>query len=142
VLKVQTQTNKKIKLGFKKRSKRNRREPWSGAPHCPVCHQTVSGAPVTYHSELATFGFQKSRSAISHRTVRCATGLYGAPAEQRLPAQRSTTTDTCKVLQCADSSCRSQSSRQRCTGQCTVPVRCGTGLSGAIRRQSSNGQNR
>jgi hypothetical protein len=37
---------------------------------------------------------------------------------------------------------RSQSSRQRRTGQCTVPVRCGTGLSGATRRQSSNGRNR
>jgi hypothetical protein len=28
------------------------------------------------------------------------------------------------------------------TRQCTIPVRCGTGLSGATRRQSSNGQNR
>ena len=33
-----------------------------------------------------------------------------------------------------------QSSRQRRTGQCTVPVRCDTGLSGATRRQSSNGR--
>jgi hypothetical protein len=33
---------------------------------------------------------------------------------------------------------RSQSSRQRRTGQGTVHVRCGTGLSDATRRQSSN----
>jgi hypothetical protein len=37
---------------------------------------------------------------------------------------------------------QSQSSARRRTGQCTVSVRCGTGLSGAPRRQSSNGQNR
>jgi hypothetical protein len=47
-------------------------------------HRTVSGAPGPYESELATFGFQKSRSAIIHQNVRCATGLSGAPAEQWL----------------------------------------------------------
>jgi hypothetical protein len=49
-----------------------------------VCHRTVSGAPGPYDFKLATFGFQKSRSAIIHRTIRCATELSGAPAEQRL----------------------------------------------------------
>jgi hypothetical protein len=49
-----------------------------------MCHRTLSGAPESYESELATFGFQKSRSAIIHQIVRCATGLSGAPAEQRL----------------------------------------------------------
>jgi hypothetical protein len=107
-----------------------------------MCHWTVSGAPGPYRCELATFGFQQRCSAIIHRTVRCATGLSSAPAEQRLPEQRSTATDTCKVLQCVDSSCRSQSSRQRRIGQCIVHVWCGTGLSGATRRQSSNGRNR
>jgi hypothetical protein len=29
-------------------------------------------------------GFQQAHSAIIHRTVRCGTGLSGAPAEQRL----------------------------------------------------------
>jgi hypothetical protein len=58
--------------------------PWSGAPDCPVWHQTVSGAPGSYNPELATFGFLQRHSAIIHRTVRCATELSGAPAEQRL----------------------------------------------------------
>jgi hypothetical protein len=49
-----------------------------------VCHRTVSGAPGSYNSKLATFGFQKRHSAIIYRTVWCATGLSGAPAEQRL----------------------------------------------------------
>jgi hypothetical protein len=44
----------------------------------------MSGAPGSYDSELLTFGFQKRRSAIIHRTVWCATRLSGAPAEQRL----------------------------------------------------------
>jgi hypothetical protein len=55
--------------------------PWSGAPDCPVCHRTVSGAPpdsVRYtrdsNSELLTFRNSKSHSAIIHRTVRCSTG--------------------------------------------------------------------
>jgi hypothetical protein len=76
VHKGSTQNIKRSKLGFK----RNRREPWSGAPDCPVCHRTVSYAPGPYDSELAAFGFQKRRSAIIHRTVRCAIGLSGAPS--------------------------------------------------------------
>jgi hypothetical protein len=78
------------------------------------------------------------QSAIIHRTVRCTSGATtsqrngSAASLQRSPA----------TLQCADSSRRSQSRRQRRTGQCTVPVRCDTELSGATRRQSSNGRNR
>jgi hypothetical protein len=45
--------------------------PWSGAPDCPVCHRTVSGAPGPYNSELATFGFLRPRSAIIHQIVWC-----------------------------------------------------------------------
>jgi hypothetical protein len=54
--------------------------PWSGAPDCPVCHRTVSGAPGPYIVQLSTLGFLRARF----------TGLSGAPAEQRLLAQRST----------------------------------------------------
>jgi hypothetical protein len=57
---------------------------WSGAPDCPVCHRTVSGAPGPHRTEPATLGFLQACSAIIHRTVRCATGLSGAPAKQRL----------------------------------------------------------
>jgi hypothetical protein len=96
VHKGSTQTNKRSKLGFKKKGAKKPKVPWSGAPDCPVCHRTVSGAPVPYNSKLATFWFLRPCSAIIHRTVRCATGLSGAPAEQRLPAQRSTATDICE----------------------------------------------
>jgi hypothetical protein len=58
--------------------------PWSGAPDCPVHHRTVFGAPGPYRVQTATLGFQPARSAIIHRTVRRATGMSGAPAEQRL----------------------------------------------------------
>jgi hypothetical protein len=73
---------------------------WSDAPDCPVCHQTVSGAPGPYNPKLATLGFSPACSAIIHRTVRCATGTPDSPVHQRsndYPAQWSTATDT---LQC------------------------------------------
>jgi hypothetical protein len=76
--------NKPIQVkrkGSKQWSKVYRRQPWSGAPDCPVCHRTVSGAPpdsvrCTREDplELASFGNLGSRSAIIHRTVRCASG--------------------------------------------------------------------
>jgi hypothetical protein len=114
--------------------------PWSGAPDCPVCHRTVSGAPGPFNSKLFTFGFLQRHSAIIHRTIRCATGLSGAPSGAMATSATVDCNGHLQTLQCADSSRRSESSRQRRTGQCTVHVRCGTGLSGATRRQSSNGQ--
>jgi hypothetical protein len=77
VLKVQTQTNKKIKLGFKRKEQKETEE------NPGLVHRTIR-CPGPYDFKLATFGFQKRRSAIIHRTVRCATGRSGALAEQRL----------------------------------------------------------
>jgi hypothetical protein len=51
---------------------------------CDLAHRTVSGAPGPYRVEPATLGKTQVRSAIIHRTVRCATRLSGVPAEQRL----------------------------------------------------------
>jgi hypothetical protein len=96
VHKGSTQTNKRSKLGFKSKGAKKPKVPWSGAQDCPVCHRTVSCAPGSYNSKLATFGFLRPCSSIIHRTVWCTTGLSGAPAEQRLPAQRSTAADTCE----------------------------------------------
>jgi hypothetical protein len=45
---------------------------WSGAPDCPVCHRTVSGAPGPYRVQPVTLGKTQTRSAIIHQTVRCA----------------------------------------------------------------------
>jgi hypothetical protein len=66
--------------GSKIKGARNQRQPWSGAPDCPVCHQTVSGAPGRINSNSSASGFWKLLSAIIHRTVRCSTGLSGVPA--------------------------------------------------------------
>jgi hypothetical protein len=60
-------------------------------------YRTVSGAPGVVQSELFTFGFLRHRSAIIHRTIRCATGLSGVPAEQRL----SSATVVCKSVNSA-----------------------------------------
>jgi hypothetical protein len=47
---------------------------WFGAPDCPVCHRTVSGAPCPYKSEATTLGKTQVRYAIIHWTVRCVSG--------------------------------------------------------------------
>jgi hypothetical protein len=84
VPKVQHKPIKSPRLGSKKGAKENRRLPWSGAPDCPVCHWTVSGAPGWINSNSPPSGFWKCHSTIIHQTVRCGTGLSGVPAVQRL----------------------------------------------------------
>jgi hypothetical protein len=74
----------RLKRVQEERCKGNRSALWSGAPDCPVHHRTASGAPGRNDFKLFTFGFPRRTSAIIHRTVRCATGLSGEPAEQRL----------------------------------------------------------
>jgi hypothetical protein len=82
--------------------------------------------------KLRTLHLRVSQAALRYNSPDCPV----CQAEQRLPAQRSTATDTYVYY----SARRSQSNRQRRTGQYIIPVRCGTGLSGATRRQSSNGR--
>ena len=74
-----------------KEQRGNRRHPWSGAPDCPVCHRTVSGAPPDsvrctrgLQLKLVTFGKIQRRSAIIHRTVRCTPDSVRCSKEQRL----------------------------------------------------------
>jgi hypothetical protein len=90
---------------------------------CDLAHQTVTGAPGPYRVEPATLGKTQVRSAIIHRTVRCATGLSGVPAEQRLSRA---TVDSDRSYSAAQ---KSEQQSQR-----------GTGLSGAARGQSPNGR--
>jgi hypothetical protein len=73
----------------------------NGTPDCPVCNQIVSGAPRSYRCQPATLGDLETSSAIIHGTVRCATGLSGEQAEQRLPAP---TVDSAKCYN--DEQCR------------------------------------
>jgi hypothetical protein len=52
---------------------------------CALVWRTeLSGAPGPYSVKLSNLGFLRARSTTIHRTVWCATGLSGAPAEQRL----------------------------------------------------------
>jgi hypothetical protein len=135
VHKGSTETNKKIKLGFKRKEQRNRREPWSGAPDCLVCHRTVFGVPpdsvrCTKGRTVWTLHLRVSQAPLRYNSPDCPVHQ----AEQRLTAA----TVVCKSM---NNVRRSQSRRQRRTGQWTVPVQCSTGLSGATWRQRSNGQN-
>jgi hypothetical protein len=84
VPKVHNKPIKRPRKGSNKESKRQSK--------CALVWRTgLSGVPPDSirctrepDSKLATFGISGSRSAIIHRTVRCSTGLSGAPAEQRL----------------------------------------------------------
>jgi hypothetical protein len=65
-------------LDSTKEQRANRRHLWSGAPDCPVCHRTVSGAPPDMSgapedssSNSPPSGISRGDSAIIHRTVRC-----------------------------------------------------------------------
>jgi hypothetical protein len=86
-----------------------------------MAHQTVSGAPGPYNCEPATLGNSRARSAIIHRTVRCAIGLSGEPAEQRLSAP---TVDSAKAIVINSTEAEVRAAKLE-----------GTGLSGAARRQ-------
>jgi hypothetical protein len=106
---------------------------WSGAPDCPVCHQTVSGAPGPYKVQPATLGNLQAPSATIHRTIRCATGLSGVPAEQWLTRA---TVDSDRSY--SEQQCRTEVRAPKSEGHWTV--RWCTGLSGAVRGQSPNGR--
>jgi hypothetical protein len=81
-------------MGSTKRARDNRRQPWTGAPDCPVCHRTVSGAPPDsvrctrgLQAKLRTFGNFQRRFAIIHRTCPVHTGQ--CPVLQRRAALNS-----------------------------------------------------
>jgi hypothetical protein len=74
---------------------------WAGAPDCPVCHRTVSGAPGPYRAEPATLEKTQTCSAIIHWTVRYATGLSIVPAQQRLTHATVDSDRSYSAAQCA-----------------------------------------
>jgi hypothetical protein len=45
-----------------KRARDNRSVPWSGAPDCPVCHRTVSGAPGDFKLNFTPSGILRGAS--------------------------------------------------------------------------------
>jgi hypothetical protein len=102
VPKVQHKPIKSPRKGSNKKSKRQPRQPWSGAPDCPVCHRTVSGAPGWIISNLLASGIQGGRSAIIHRTVRCSTGLSGVPSGATVASATVEFNGRLTTLQCTD----------------------------------------
>jgi hypothetical protein len=97
-------------------------------PKCPLIWRTgLSGVPPDSvrctrkaNSELLTFGNSGSRSAIIHRTVRCRTGLSGAPAEQRLLRANGRLQKTLNALQCVQKSEQSQKAHRTVNSDCLV----------------------
>jgi hypothetical protein len=77
VHKGSTQTNKKVKLGFKKKGAKEI-EVYPG-----LTHRTVR-CTRPYNSKLFSFEFLRRRSAIIHRTVRCTSGATDSQRNGRL----------------------------------------------------------
>jgi hypothetical protein len=130
VPKVQHKPIKTSELGFKRKEQKKPKAAlvWctglSGVPPDSVWCTRVD------QLELATFGFlEKSLRYNSSDCLVC-------QAEQRSPAQRSSSTVGWHSVQCV----YSQSSARRRTRQWKVTVRCTTGLSGGPGCQSSNGR--
>jgi hypothetical protein len=98
--------HKPINIQIRDPIQKEQKEPsvlWSGAPDCPVCHRTVSGAPGPYRVQAATIRFSQARSAIIHRTVRWASTQQLSARNGRLQ----------KWLSCEQCSGRSQSREVR-----------------------------
>jgi hypothetical protein len=114
-------------------SKRNRRQPWSGALDCPVCHRTVSGAPGWIHSNCSASGFWKCHSAIIHRTVRCSIGLSDVPSGATVVSSTVEFNGRLTTLQCTDRAHRVRSAPE---GAPDIEQ----WLSGGPTCQSSNGR--
>jgi hypothetical protein len=84
-------------------------------------------------------------SAIIHRTVRCSTGLSGAPSGATTISATVDCTVPWQSYSSWQKSEQAPEAHQTVNSACPVrhrPVRCGTGLSGAPRCQNSNGRNR
>jgi hypothetical protein len=142
VPKVQHKPIKRSKLGFKR--KEQKKPKWT-----LVWRTGLSGVPpdsvrCTRVDQLQTLHLQVSEAAlrynsqdclVGHRTVRCDSGATAASA--MVDSNSRLTTE-----QCTDSSRRVRAGARRRTGQWTVPIQCGTGLSGGPSCQSSNGRNR
>jgi hypothetical protein len=81
VSKVHNKPIKRSKVGFNKGAK--------GQPKAPLVWRTglsgvppdMSGAPEDSNSNSSPSGISRGDSAIIHRTVRCTTGLSGAPPD-------------------------------------------------------------
>jgi hypothetical protein len=106
-----------------------------------VCHRTVSSAPEASDSKLFTFEFLRPRSAIIHRTVRCA---RGATVVQRNGQLQRSPANVNSVRTVRQESEQHQKAHRTVNSTCPVQhrtVQCRTGLSGAPRSHSSNGRN-
>jgi hypothetical protein len=171
VPKVHTKPIKRPRKGFNKESKDNRSVPWSGAPDCPVCHRTVSGAPgnSTPNSSPSRIfkglRYNSPDCPVHHRTVSGApgesdselasfgnslrynspdmSGAHRTPDMSGEPAKQRLLRANGRLqhIKCVPARAEEQCTRGWHTGQSTGLVRCATGQLGGLTCQSSNGRN-
>jgi hypothetical protein len=111
-----TQTNKRSNLGFKSKGAKKPKVSWSGAPDSVRCTRTV---------QLRTLHLRVSEAALRYNSPDYP--VY--QAEQRLPAQRSTATDTCErstatdtCEQCSQKSEQPLEAHRTVNSVCPVPL--------------------
>jgi hypothetical protein len=127
VHKGSTQTNKKIKLGFKKKGAKE-------TEGCPsLAHRTVQ---CTRTIHLWTLHLWVSPAPLHYNSPDCPVHQRSNGYQRNVWLQRTPANAT------VHGQFAQKSEQNRRTGQCTVHVRCGTGLSDATRRQRSNGRPR
>jgi hypothetical protein len=117
----------------------------SGVPPDSVrCTRTVQGPRSHSRVFAGVLRYNSPDCAVCHQTVRCATGLSGEPADNGSLRATVDCKITDKVNSAAAEVKAAKSEGTRLSGvapDCPVwhrTVRCGTRLSGAARRQSSN----
>jgi hypothetical protein len=142
VLKVQHKPIKKFKLGFKRKEQKETEE-LPGLAHRTV-RCTRGKRLQTLHLQVskAALGYNSPDCPVCHRTVRCATGATAGQRNGQI--QRSYANVNSARIVRAESE-KHPKAHQTVNNACPVQhrtVRCNTGLSGAPRSQSSNGQNR
>ena len=86
-----------------------------------MAHPTLSGAPGQAAANQPLLGFCWTCSTIIHRTIRCATGLSGEPAEQWLPVRQRSTAQRNSAEQCRD---RVRAQKSEVTGLSGVEPDC------------------
>jgi hypothetical protein len=135
VHKGSTQTNKRLKIGFKYKGARNR--VCLGLAHWTVrCTRTVQSQ--TGHSRVfaSALRYNSLDCPVCHHTVRCTNGVTAIQRNGRL---QWTPCNATMREQCAQKSEQSSEAHRTLNSACPVrhrTVRCGTGLSGAPRGQS------
>jgi hypothetical protein len=128
VLKVQHKPIKRLKFGFKRKEQRKPKRTLVWRTRLSSVSPDSVRCTMGDRIKLFTFGFLESRSAIIHRTVRCASGATAKKRNGRLQ-QSPTNVNSARIVRAESEQLEGALDSEQC-------------LSGAPSCQSSNDRNR